>query len=302
MGFVSKFVVGLLTVLIGFSFLGWVMSKVGPQPPTVEQKEQTRLADVKRELARNRKHVIENYESQMSAKQFDDAAKGLERYRVTGDQEIARLYTAAREQALLATLAETPKTDISRQASLYGLLAKVVPDNAEYAARQKELAAKAKAAKQAERDRTMAAMRKSHDDVEGITWYHDKSSPGFNNVNALFLYIGEKRGDQWLRLRIQYKAEDWLFVERVVIAADDARYTISEGPWERDHSTEIWEWLDYTPSAADLAMLRQVADAKRVVIRYEGKQYRNDWVLPDTHKQAIKRVLAAYAALGGKGA
>ncbi len=36
-------------------------------------------------------------------------------------------------------------------------------------------------------------MRKSYDDMNGITWYYDKTSPKYTNYNGFYAYIGKEK-------------------------------------------------------------------------------------------------------------
>lgn len=76
--------------------------------------------------------------------------------------------------------------------------------------------------KKAQEERRIAAavqkLNKSTDKVEKTDWYRDKSSPAYTNHNGFFIYIGKAQNSPpWLRLRIQYAADDWLFIESFLV-------------------------------------------------------------------------------------
>ena len=87
----------------------------------------------------------------------------------------------------------------------------------------------------AEKERLAKAtqkMRVSIDDINNITWYYDKTSPRFSNYNGLYAYIGKSEGSKpWLRLVIQYAADDWLFIEKYTIKVDDQTFYITENSY-----------------------------------------------------------------------
>lgn len=57
-------------------------------------------------------------------------------------------------------------------------------------------------------------MNKKIDSIENVTWYRDQRSPCYSHYNGFFLYVGQRAtGAPWLRLRVQYNADDWLFIE-----------------------------------------------------------------------------------------
>lgn len=175
--------------------------------------------------------------------------------------------------------------------------------------KEQELAAeKAKAeAEKNEKERLANAtkkMNKKYDDVNEVTWYRDKSSPAYVNYNGFYSYIGKSEGSKpWLRLAIQYAADDWLFIERYIIKVDGKTYTISEdsyGEIKTDNgSGGIWEWLDRQVGTSEYEIIKAVANGKDVKIRFSGKDYHKDKTITQQQKTALKNVLDAYEALGG---
>ncbi len=145
-------------------------------------------------------------------------------------------------------------------------------------------------------------MRRSYDSMEGIAWYQDVSSPIYNNQNGFFLYFGvsdKNKTPSNLRFKIQYHADKWLFIESYEIKADNQKFDKS-CYIERDHSTTIWEWSDTEASSYDLNMIKAVISSKKAIIRFNGKQYRNDKLITPIQKKALENVLTAFSALGGK--
>jgi hypothetical protein len=146
-------------------------------------------------------------------------------------------------------------------------------------------------------------LRSEFDDIKEITWYYDKGTPKFTNVNNLCLYIGKKKtGEPWLRFRIQFTANNWLFIQSYEIKTDKNSYSIptSHGQIERDHgSGGIWEWYDVLVDNKLYTMLNDVANSKTVKLRHNGKQYKSDRTLSEKEKQGLQNILEAYLLLGG---
>lgn len=145
-------------------------------------------------------------------------------------------------------------------------------------------------------------MRKNVDEMKGITWYYDNNTTKYNNVNSFHLYMGkEKNSKPWLRLRIQYKGDDWLFIKNYNVKTDNDTYTFSPTKGvERDNgSGGIWEWCDESLNSRTYAMIQDVINSKSVKIRYNGQQYYKDRQLSSREKTALKNVLDAFEALGG---
>lgn len=145
-------------------------------------------------------------------------------------------------------------------------------------------------------------MRTNVDEMKGITWYYDKNTSKYNNVNSLHLYMGkEKDSKPWLRFRIQYKGDDWLFIENYTIKTDNETYTFT--PFknvERDNgSGGIWEWCDEKVTKRTYDIVQDIIDSKSVKIRHNGSKYYKDRTISSREKTALKNVLDAYEALGG---
>ena len=157
------------------------------------------------------------------------------------------------------------------------------------------------------KDRLANATRKMRikvDDMNDITWYYDRNSPQYTNYNGFYAYIGTQKGSKpWLRLVIQYVADDWLFIDNYIIKVDEKTFKISEdgyGEIKTDNSGgEIWEWLDRKVGYSEYEIIKAVANGKNVKIRFNGKDYYKDKTISVSQKVALRNVLDAYEALGG---
>lgn len=173
--------------------------------------------------------------------------------------------------------------------------------------KQIDLAEKERLARElAEKQRILNAtkkMRSRFDDVKGITWYYDKTTPNYDDNKNIHLYFGkEKDGIPWLRLRIRYASDDWLFIESYNIKADENTYTISTSynEVERDNGYGgIWEWYDTDADARILAIVNAIINSKTAKLRYNGRQYHFDKIISNSEKIALQNVLDAFTALGG---
>jgi hypothetical protein len=55
----------------------------------------------------------------------------------------------------------------------------------------------------------------------------------------------------------------------------------------------IWEWSDVgITESAQIAIVRKVAEAKRVTVRFEGSQYYDDRTLSAQQLKAMRDVIA----------
>lgn len=165
---------------------------------------------------------------------------------------------------------------------------------------------KRRAQEQAEAERKAALakldknLKKSTDEIREITWISHKGEPLLSNKMAL--YFGTEKGSAStypLRLKFQYYGDDWLFVQSVIVKADDKAFDLGNLDFERDNSSgTVWEWSDEPLS--NRKMLDAVLAAKKVIVRFNGRQYYHDFVLPETQKQAMKDILLAWERYGGK--
>ena len=231
-----------------------------------------------------------------ATQQLGETKAELEDVKFAADRLLTEAEAALKKQDLqeakrLAGLlnekyAKSPQA--TRAAEIVKLIEKAIADKA--AAEKARLAAATK------------NMRSNTDDVRGITFYKDTTTTQYTDVKSLHLYIGKNTTRTWLRLRIQYTADDWLFIDNFVIKADDQRFDMpSVGSlMERDNAAgAIWEWYDGPVRASDIAMLKAIVASKSATLRYNGKQYYSDRAITAAEKQALQNVLDAFVALGG---
>ncbi len=145
-------------------------------------------------------------------------------------------------------------------------------------------------------------MRVKVDDMNEITWYFDKTSPQFVNYNGFFIYVGLGTDRKpFLKLSIQYAADDWLFIDKYIIKVDEKLYTISEnsyGEIKTDNGNGgIWEWLSRDVGESELEIIKAVANGTNVKIRFEGKRYYKDKMITEEQKLALKNILSFYESL-----
>ena len=116
-------------------------------------------------------------------------------------------------------------------------------------------------------------------------------------------YIGYKKDrGPWLRAKIHYEADSWLFIDQVLLVADNYRLETEEVEFQRDHSSgTIWEWMDV--SAGDgkfYEALTAIASADEATIRFNGRQYYSDFDIPEKQKQLIKNILDLFQNMKGE--
>lgn len=149
-------------------------------------------------------------------------------------------------------------------------------------------------------ERAIGNMKKSTDEIKDITWVSHRNAPILDKYVSV--YFGSSKGSVAsypLRLKLQYYSDDWLFVRSVTVKADDKVYELGKLDFERDHSSgSVWEWIDMP--VKDHEMLNHWMTAKRVVVRFNGDQYYDDFTLPQSQQKQLREVYQAWKAMGGK--
>ena len=269
---------GCLVVVVGVI----VLSVAASQYTSYLEREQQQAAAKARALAAHRKEV-----------ELDEAEKALataiatsERRAIVRNAEILAAAGRKIPQAAIGPLtdhkletaraslkASNPKaalrilSEITRAGGILNQDAVRLQKRAEaMSAKQQEAAELAK--KRAERQRkrrrarALSKLRKKFDDIEGVTWYHDKSTSR-RPINSIHVYIGEKAGRAWLGMVVRYNGDRWLFVRKFIVLADGKRFDARPAVWKRDNNSEkVWEWINVTPSSDDLTMLKAIAKAE----------------------------------------
>jgi len=141
------------------------------------------------------------------------------------------------------------------------------------------------------------------DKVADTKFIQDKTSPIYVSRNGFYPYINATTtGYPILRLRIQYFASDWLFIQSYLLNVDGTQYTITPDEVQRDNGIVggdpmVWEWYDYSLTDDEIAMLKAIADSKSAIIRSNGRHYYKDQIITSQQKLAIKDVLVEFDAL-----
>ena len=138
-----------------------------------------------------------------------------------------------------------------------------------------------------------------HDDVEGNTVIApNKDLVKIMSTTALpFFVYSDSAGLSPLRIVAEYYGERWLFFKQVVISTDGECYTKSFGNNEvlRDNADGyVWEWAEFNASAEEIEVLRKMAAAEKITIRFKGKERVYDIQMFKKGKQSILDTLHAY--------
>jgi hypothetical protein len=222
----------------------------------------------------------------------------------TGEKQYA-------QQRLMYAVALFDSSDLDSARIVFSSIAENSPDSTSVASAKGYLSKLDSIAeiKNAEAEKKLVALKKNYrreqDEMQDMTFYYDKASPKYTNYNAFMGYVGQdgKSKQSWVRLRIQYVGEDWLFIKKYIIKADTSTFEILEnsyGEIKKDNSGgKIWEWLDRTAGPEELLIMYAVANSKKAKIRCSGQDYYDDRVITDKEKRALKNILSLYEAMDG---
>lgn len=166
-------------------------------------------------------------------------------------------------------------------------------------AHEKELKQKAEKDRQ-EKLITLKKLKKKYDDVDGITWYENPYFTHYNNKNLTSIYIGHQGNSLWLRLKMSYQGDDWIFFDQAYLSYDGNTKQLFFNEYE-DKKTEnsgggVWEWIDVQVTADTEAFLRDFAKSKNAKMRLSGKYTRTRNLSLD-ERRGIIDILNGYDAL-----
>lgn len=160
------------------------------------------------------------------------------------------------------------------------------------------------AVKKAEQKALIAKLNKhfvyKEDEFEGKSWVRHNSAPRYNNINGVSLYFQQNASGNVsnLRFRVQYYADDWLFIRKMIFNIDGENVSFFPEQMERDNDSMIWEWCD-EPYANNRELVNLIASAKSVKIKFIGDTYSDVRTMSSAHLKAFKETLEFYRALGG---
>lgn len=155
------------------------------------------------------------------------------------------------------------------------------------------------AVKRAKRMKAVDKLKKEYDDITGITWYYNPYFTHYNNMNKTSIYMGQDGDHIWLRLKMSYTGENWIFFEKAYLSYDGRTKEVKFDKYsdkKSDNDTRVWEWIDVPVSDELLSFLKDMDRAKDVKMRLSGK-YTETRNLTRNEIEAIGDVLLAYDVL-----
>ena len=141
-----------------------------------------------------------------------------------------------------------------------------------------------------------------------ITWYTPKGFGTLKGRGTIYPYIGVKYNSPLytvLRLKIVYRAADWLYIEKIIFMLDQKRFPfiVEKGMVKREveekFGGKIKETIDLLAAESVVVskLISNIAVAKKGKLRFEGKKFYSNRKLRKKHFTAFKNVIAAYREL-----
>lgn len=189
------------------------------------------------------------------------------------------------EAVVLSYVRPLPASRADANRDGYKILAALKPENGAY---QEKLARYENAISQ-QRASILRRMRTRVDEFNGITFYRHPNEPKYTDTRSyLAVYAGKKEKRVWLRMRLNYTSDDWLFVSRAIFNIDGRIVPLQGGSWKRDNDSEIWEWVDMSIDDSLRQTLLDIAESEKTIVRFEGRQYYKNVTIREADKQTIR--------------
>lgn len=143
--------------------------------------------------------------------------------------------------------------------------------------------------------------KKDEFDENKITWITPLSVPKFVNRNALYCYFGKNETNVLdLRFRLQYYADDWLFIENCEFLIDGKPFKYIPTNLEKDNGdAKIWEWFDDAVDYTNKDIVEALSNAKTAKVKINGSHYFEIVKISPSQILNIKRAYDLYIASGG---
>jgi outer membrane murein-binding lipoprotein Lpp len=151
-----------------------------------------------------------------------------------------------------------------------------------------------------EKLKALNKLKKKVDDISGITWYQQSNFTHYNNSNLTSIYLGENGNNRWLRIKMSYKGDDWIFFDKAFLSYEGNTIEVLFDDYEDKESDNaggyVWEWIDLNLTSDVEAFLRKFANSTDAKMRLSGK-YTKTRTLSKNERQGILDVLNGYDAL-----
>ena len=150
----------------------------------------------------------------------------------------------------------------------------------------------------------LASMVQARDEVQGVTWFHDRAEARTRSSDGLSCSFARfASGYGPLRLTIFHAGKEWLDPETATLTVDNAGFVLPEArrglrgcSWRRETAPSgVAESCDVFVSSEHPDLLAALLAAKKVKVRLQGDRV-HEFTVPRSQLDAIRRVHAAWLA------
>ncbi|MFP9114341.1 hypothetical protein ACLI1A_10390 [Flavobacterium sp. RHBU_3] len=198
--------------------------------------------------------------------------------------------------SIKATISEEVITDIEK--NVRETLSKEISEDEKSSTDKKSI----RDNKQISKLKQYFTFKKDEFDPDGKSWATPKSAPYYTNRNALYCYFNLTDSTASnLRFRLQYVADDWLFIDKVQFLIDGKPYEYTPCEVKRDNADgDIWEWYDCGVGIMDWELINALSNAKSAKMKLIGHQYHDIRNITPKQILNIKRSVELYKAYGAE--
>jgi len=138
----------------------------------------------------------------------------------------------------------------------------------------------------------------SYDEVEDISFYRSIYNSEYYNVNEIGIYLGRDKDNRvWLRAKLKYTGEDWLFIQKYIFKIDNATHEFSPNYFNIDREVNygnVSEFIDVNIDDGEMLIFSIIANSKNTILRQEGRTFRKDRTITQNEKNGIKDIIELY--------
>jgi hypothetical protein len=129
------------------------------------------------------------------------------------------------------------------------------------------------------------------DEFKQVTFYKNYNNSYYSNAVSIYL-VEDNKGEINGRLKIEYSAEDWLFINNYTFLCDGVVYDYTpENDIVRDNSEgEIYEYSDQVYSPQINKIMKAIISSKVAKLRCNGDKYYDDRLITKSEKQKLKKM------------
>lgn len=139
-----------------------------------------------------------------------------------------------------------------------------------------------------------------YDEVNKFTGYFPNARPRYMNIRTYVLpyLVKDENGEFYICLRYNYTNEEWVFWDKIVISVDGKNeyksFDYNDVTRDVTKNVNVVETYSERIYSEDIELLNRIANSKKTIIRFVGKDYTSDMIVSSTDKKAIYDTVQTY--------